>query len=391
MASKPFSKAAKLFKKRNYEQVIRLLEPQVFRFRESYSFYYLLGFSCLHMGDYGSAYTYLKRGHDLKPSNIDTLLGLAAVHLKRQETAQALEYWLEVLDQDPKNQFALRGMKLLKKNSEPEYLVDFADSGKIERLIPQPSGRYTGKIFLVIIILALLALTSLLYFKVINTEARKNVRLADDFPALFIDDVSSVLEGAESDHPFSISEGEMKKAFHALEKTMLRRLVYPSKTVEIPASPSLKRKPRLHVLDTGLINHARGLMGDLVFNENIGDTHRGIIAEHITGQELLASNFLISNKLNFWVRDKKESNAEIDYIIHWKGKLIPIEVKSGSIGKLKSLHQFMDRAPHNIAVRVYQGEYLVQKAKTIAGKTFTLLNLPFYLVHRIEQELEKLR
>ena len=48
----------------------------------------------------------------------------------------------------------------------------------------------------------------------------------------------------------------------------------------------------------------------------------------------------------------------------------------------------MDRAPHNIAVRVYQGEYLVQKAKTIAGKEFTLLNLPFYLVHRIERELD---
>ena len=184
---------------------------------------------------------------------------------------------------------------------------------------------------------------------------------------------------------------EMREAFRSLEKTMLIQIVYPSITLEVPVSPSLKRKPRLHVLDTGLINHARGLMGELVFNENIGDTHRGIIAEHITGQELLASNFSISNKLNFWVRDKKESSAEVDYILPWQGKLIPIEVKSGSIGKLKSLHQFMDRATHNIAVRVYQGEYLVQKAKTIAGKTFTLLNLPFYLVHRIEQELDKLR
>jgi hypothetical protein len=50
----------------------------------------------------------------------------------------------------------------------------------------------------------------------------------------------------------------------------------------------------------------------------------------------------------------------------------------------------MDNAPHSIAVRVYQGEYLVQKAKTIAGKEFTLLNLPFYLVHRIERELSRL-
>lgn len=61
-------------------------------------------------------------------------------------------------------------------------------------------------------------------------------------------------------------------------------------------------------------------------------------------------------------------NQEVDNVLPWQGKLIPIEVKSGSIGKLKSLHQFIDRAPHNIAVRVYQGEYMVQKAKTIAGK-----------------------
>ncbi len=183
---------------------------------------------------------------------------------------------------------------------------------------------------------------------------------------------------------------EMKEAFRALEKTMLLKLVYPCTSTEIPVTPSLTRKPRLHVVDTGLINHARGLTGELVFNENIGDTHRGIIAEHITGQELLASKFSISNKLNFWLRNKKESDAEVDYILPWHGKLIPIEVKSGAIGKLRSLHQFMDQAPHNLAVRVWQGEYLLQKAKTIAGKDFTLLNLPFYLVHRIERELDKL-
>ncbi len=183
---------------------------------------------------------------------------------------------------------------------------------------------------------------------------------------------------------------EMKEAFRALEKTMLIRLVYPTTSVEMPATPSLTRKPRLHVLDTGLINHVRGLLGELVFNENISDAHRGIIGEHITGQELLASKFSISNELNFWVRTKKDSDAEIDYVIQHKGQLIPVEVKSGAIGKLRSLHQFMDQSPGGFAVRVYQGEYLVQKAKTIAGKEFTLLNLPFYLVHRIERELDKI-
>jgi len=131
-------------------------------------------------------------------------------------------------------------------------------------------------------------------------------------------------------------------------------------------------------------------MGELVFNEEISDAHRGLIAEHIVGQELLASNFSISNELHFWVREKTDSSAEVDYILPYNGKLIPIEVKSGSIGKLRSLHQFMDHAPHKLAVRVWQGAYSVEKAKTIAGTEFTLLNLPFYLVHRIEREWDKL-
>jgi predicted AAA+ superfamily ATPase len=183
---------------------------------------------------------------------------------------------------------------------------------------------------------------------------------------------------------------EMKEAFVSLQKTMLVRLVYPCTSVGLPVKPSLVRKPRLHVLDTGLINHSLKIMGELVFNKEINDTHRGLIGEHIVGQELLASNFSISNDLHFWVREKTDSSAEIDYLFQHNGKLIPIEVKSGSIGKLRSLHQFMDQAPHHIAVRVWQGPYLVEKAKTIAGKEFTLLNLPFYLIHRIERELDKI-
>jgi len=139
-----------------------------------------------------------------------------------------------------------------------------------------------------------------------------------------------------------------------------------------------------------LINHSLKIAGELVFNSDISETHRGIIAEHIVGQELLTTSFSISNDIYFWTREKADASAEVDFVFPYKTKLIPVEVKSGSIGKLRSLHQFIERAPHGIAVRVYQGEYLVQKAKTISGKEFTLLNLPFYLVHRIERELDKI-
>jgi predicted AAA+ superfamily ATPase len=183
---------------------------------------------------------------------------------------------------------------------------------------------------------------------------------------------------------------EMREAFTTLEKTFLFQLVYPTTEAVIPALPKLKLKPRLHTLDTGLINYATNMVKDILSIEDIADVYRGRIAEHITGQELLAMSNSIMNKLQFWVREKKQSSAEIDYLYQYNGKLIPIEVKSGSIGKLRSLHQFMDVAPHHLAVRVWQGPYSVEEAKTIAGTEFTLLNLPFYLVHRIERELDNI-
>ena len=183
---------------------------------------------------------------------------------------------------------------------------------------------------------------------------------------------------------------EMKEAFTTLEKTLLFHLVYPTTEVTVPALPKLTLKPRLHALDTGLINYSTNMVKDILTTEDIADVYRGRIAEHITGQELLAMSNNVMNKLRFWVREKKQSSAEIDYLYQYNSKLIPIEVKSGHIGKLRSLHQFMDVAPHKLAVRVWQGPYSVEKAKTIAGTEFTLLNLPFYLVHRIERELDKI-
>ncbi|ADK81171.1 tetratricopeptide repeat protein [Sediminispirochaeta smaragdinae] len=215
MATKPFSKAAKFFRQRHYEQVIRLLEPQVFRFRESFNFYYLLGFSCLHMGDFGSAYTYLKRGHDIKPTDIETLLGLASVHLKRQETAKAIELWLEVLDSDRKNQYALRGLRLLKKNSDPEFIIDYTESGKLERLIPQPARTFPLYRLLLAILLAGVVAVLLLVAPFSPLRITKSVS-ETYLPALDIGDIPKLTEVEKSNHPFSFSEMEIQELFESM-------------------------------------------------------------------------------------------------------------------------------------------------------------------------------
>jgi hypothetical protein len=136
MKTQGLKKAERLFASGRYSDVIRILEPQVFMYREHPRFYYLLGMSCLRMGDFGGAYSYLSRGAQLAPDDTDALLGLAAVHVRRNETQDALRLWLEVLDVDPKNPQARRGLSLLRSaETQAEVQETFRDE-RLSRVLP---------------------------------------------------------------------------------------------------------------------------------------------------------------------------------------------------------------------------------------------------------------
>jgi hypothetical protein len=129
-------RAQRLFRRRKYAEVIRLLEPQIFRFRESFSFYFLLGSSCLRTGDLSGSYSYLRRASQLKADDVPTLLGIAAIYLKRQEIPSAIEHWLQVQDIEPKNRFAARGLNFVKKNADTPHVAELVDSNRLERFVP---------------------------------------------------------------------------------------------------------------------------------------------------------------------------------------------------------------------------------------------------------------
>lgn len=146
--------------------------------------------------------------------------------------------------------------------------------------------------------------------------------------------------------------------------------------------------PKLHLLDTGLVNFKSGIEKELFSEAELTDVYKGKIAEHIIGQELLSKNLSPEANLTFWTREKRQSSAELDYLINYKGKLIPVEVKSGASGKMRSLNIFMNLSDLSLAVRFYSGKLSISKEKTIEGKDFTLINLPFYLCSKLENYLE---
>ncbi len=180
---------------------------------------------------------------------------------------------------------------------------------------------------------------------------------------------------------------EIKEAFSTLEKAFLMNLMFPVTNTEIPLSPNYRKSPKLQVLDTGLINFIAGVQNEFFGTKELNDVYRGRIAEHITGQELAALNYTMTKQNHFWTREKS-GDAEVDFVYQYNNLAIPIEVKSGKSGKLRSLNEFMERANHNFAVRVFSEKLSISQSKTRLGKKFHLLNLPFYLVHKIEEYLD---
>jgi predicted AAA+ superfamily ATPase len=180
---------------------------------------------------------------------------------------------------------------------------------------------------------------------------------------------------------------EMGEAFRTLEKTFVLELCHPTTDTLVPITKDLKRSPKLLWLDCGLVNYAANVQKEVFGAMDILDVWRGKIAEQIVAQELLALDSRVSNVRNFWVRNKKDSEAEVDFVLQFDNKVIPIEVKSGHNAKLRSLHLFMDETPHNIAVRVWSQPFSIDEVTTPQGKSFKLINLPFYYVGNLENIL----
>lgn len=177
---------------------------------------------------------------------------------------------------------------------------------------------------------------------------------------------------------------DISEALRTLEKALLIQLVFPNTGAVLPLIPDRRKSPRLHFLDTGLVNYFMGIQKELLNTEDLSGLYKGRIIEHLVGQELLAAQYNALSSLNFWVREKKSSTAEIDFLYNYEGMLVPVEVKAGAEGRLKSLHMFMDMSPHKAAVRFYKGNISISKLKTAHNKEFFLLNLPYFLVSKID-------
>ncbi len=139
-------------------------------------------------------------------------------------------------------------------------------------------------------------------------------------------------------------------------------------------------------MDVGLLCRSCGLsVLDIEAAGSVMAVNRGAVCEQFIGQHLLhAGEWYDEPELYCWMREEKQSNAEVDYLMTLGERVIPIEVKAGKTGTLKSLHVFLREKRRDFGLRFNTGTHslLGAETRTPGGGTirFRLLSLALYAV-----------
>lgn len=191
----------------------------------------------------------------------------------------------------------------------------------------------------------------------------------------------------------------IKDAIELLSKAKICHKIFHSHCSGLPLDADIKETIyKLLLMDIGMMNHICG--NDWTFLQSFPDhdlVNEGAVAEQFIGQHLLAVRNA-SPSLNYWVRQAKTSNAEVDYVISHGPMIVPVEVKSGKSGSLKSLQQFVARKKVPLAVRfdlnpfsIQDIEHKISTANGVETVRFKLLSLPLYLVEALPKALDEIR
>lgn len=194
----------------------------------------------------------------------------------------------------------------------------------------------------------------------------------------------------------NVDRGDIAKALkQALELLCLARICHRinhSTGRGVPLAAQENEKIfKVIFLDTGLVSALQGIV--LKSTKEIQELIRinnGGISEQAVGQLLRTRPMkFFDPHLNYYIRDSKGSEAEIDYLIQHDARIIPIEVKSGATGRLKSLHQFMAERNFITAVRINSEKPTITKVnvKISTGNMakYSLISIPFYLTEEINR------
>lgn len=154
---------------------------------------------------------------------------------------------------------------------------------------------------------------------------------------------------------------EVKKALGLLCDAGIIKRVSHTAANGLPLGAEINDKFRKYIyLDSGLLlrildmdmSSAKQLTELIIAGTAEDLVNKGGLAEMVLGWELIKYNNPRSqHDLYYWENIAEGTRSEIDYIISRDMKVLPIECKAGTSGKMKSLHVFMRQKHLTDAIR----------------------------------------
>ena len=128
--------------------------------------------------------------------------------------------------------------------------------------------------------------------------------------------------------------------------------------------------------DTGLHQRLLGLdLKELVSIDDAAFANKGSLAEVYSALQIAShSSMRHRPELYYWHRDAPNATAEVDFVMQHGNGVLPVEVKAGLRGSMKSLRLFMAEKHIDIGVRVSLENFATLPVVRI---------IPLYAIHRI--------
>jgi predicted AAA+ superfamily ATPase len=194
-----------------------------------------------------------------------------------------------------------------------------------------------------------------------------------------------------------IRSADIAKSLHMLELAGVVRLVHHTAGQGLPLAASENRKLfKPLFLDVGLTLSALGLGAADLERTDLMLINSGAVCEQFVGQHLFHRHppYRLP-ELHYWVREEPSASAEVDYLISIGTDIVPVEVKGGKTGTLRSLHQFMITHQSPLAIRFNLDLPSLTQVEgqlpTGARYSYPLLSLPLYMVEETERLVRLIR
>jgi len=171
----------------------------------------------------------------------------------------------------------------------------------------------------------------------------------------------------------TIKSRELKEALELLERAGVIYCIYRTSGAALPLEATINENFfKTMFLDIGLMHAINGIHAETAKETDFSAIFKGAVTEQFAGQEMLAyQNPITKSKLYYWAKEEKNSNAEIDYLVQKNSEILPVEVKSGSTGRLKSLTMFLTTYKKTQGIKISQSPYQTEPP---------VLSLPFYAI-----------